>query len=62
MRSLTSFCKSPHAESSDALLTDCVCSAPDVIPVFDVREGVAVQHADLNVTCTYADQLARKNI
>lgn len=33
---LTSFCESSDTESCDALLANCVCSAPDVIPVLNV--------------------------
>ena len=64
MLSLTSRCRSPDAESSDALLTDCLYLAPDVIPIFKFRGSVvkSFKHADLDVTCTLFDQLACKYI
>lgn len=57
MLSLTSLCRSPNAESSDALFTDCLCPAPDVIPVFKFCSSVvkSFKHADLDVTSTFFD-------
>ena len=57
MVSLTSLCRSPNAESSDALFTDCLCPAPDVIPVFKFCGSVvkSFKHADLDVTSTFFD-------
>ena len=55
MLSLTSLCRSPNAESRDALFTDFLYLAPDVIPIFKFcgRVVKSFKHADLDVTSTF---------
>ena len=57
--SLTSRCRTPNSESGDALFTDRLCLAPEIVPIFELRRSVVppFKHADLNITGPFANQL-----
>ena len=56
--SLTSRCRTPNPESDNALFTDRVCLAPEIVPIFELRRSMvpAFKHADLNITGPFANQ------